>query len=568
MNSIITEVAPSEVEADEVTSPVPESVPAPDGDGPDTPPEQAVSERVRPVLVYVNPSTVRLEVNVRKKPKVSREFVASVKRRGVLVPMLGYYDAEGEVVIRDGQRRILAAQRAGLDEAPALVWPSREALDTNQVERDRIIDQVTANSNRENLSEADEADAIQQLALTGLEATVIAKELAVPAARVNAAITVAGSDFARKVVEKQQITLDQAAVIAEFEGDKDAVATLLHSAEYDPDRFAHQAQRLRDKRERAEALRAEVESYTVQGIPLVEAPPRYDNRTANAYLHELQFEDGSKVTVENYTGKPGYAICIVPGYGNPEVGHVVTEWRSHGLRRITHGGAVQGKLTESEKAARREVVANNKEWDSAEKVRREWLTTLLSRKTLPKDADQFVAYMATERATDFGRSLTNGTAATLLGMEPKYRALATYLAGNPSKARQVMFALAVAAGELALDRSSWRRPSEVDKVFLNWLTSWGYTTSRVEDIIANPAKPKATPSRRAKKAAPEVEALTEVSTEAEADAQVEADAGPEVETTGEPEASTEAESAPEVEGDAPTPEAEVEADVEFEADAA
>ena len=525
MNTITTDTAPTDVEPDEATSPVPESAPEPGGDGPATPPEPTTaSAPIRPVLVYVNPSTVKVEVNVRKKPKVPREFVASVKRRGVLVPMLGYFDADGEVVIRDGQRRILAAQKAGRDEAPALVWPSRAALDDNQVERDRIIDQLTANSNRENLTESDEADAIQQLALTGLEATVIAKELALPVARVNAAVTVAESAFARKVVEKRQITLDQAAVIAEFEGDEDAVRTLLYSAENDADRFAHQAQRFRDKREQEHALRTEVESYTSRGIPLVEAPPRYDNRTANAYLHEVQFEDGTQVTAENYADKPGYAICIVPGYGNPSVGHVVTEWRSHGLRRITHGGAVQGKLTEQEKADRREVVANNKEWDSAEKVRREWLTTLLSRRTLPKDADQFVAYMATERPTDFARSLTNGTAATLLGIEPKPGALAKHVAANPSKARQVMFALAVAAGELALDRGSWRRPSDRDKVFLNWLTSWGYTTSRVEDIIANPAKPKASRSRRAKTAEPTPEALTEATAEDQATADVESTA--------------------------------------------
>lgn len=569
MNTIITDIAPTEVEPDEATSQVPESVPEPDGDGPDTPPEPtAANAEARPVLVFVNPSTVKVEVNVRKKPKVPREFVASVKRRGVLVPMLGYFDAEGEVVIRDGQRRILAAQKAGRDEAPALVYSNREALDTNQVERDRIIDQVVANSNRESLTEADEADAIQQLALTGLEATVIAKELAVPAARVTAAITVAGNAFARKTVEKRQITLDQAAVIAEFEGDEDAVRNLLRTAENDPDRFAHEAQRLRDKRARIARLEAAVESFTSQGIPLVEAPPRYDNRTANAYLHEVQFEDGTPVTLLNYKGKPGHAVCIIPNYGNPEVGHVVTEWRSHGLRRITHGGAVQGKMTEQEKAQRREVVANNKEWDSAEKVRQEWLTTLLSRRTLPRDAEQFIAYMATERPTDFGRSLTSGTAATLLGMEPKHGALAKHVAANPAKARQVMFALAVAAGELALDRSSWRYVQEDDKVFLNWLKAWGYTTSRVEDIIAAPVKPKASRSR-AKKAEAEVEALTEATTEVEADAPVEpVEAG--VEAPVEPDTDTEAEVAPEPEpgADAEPDDDEADSEPEFEADAA
>jgi ParB family chromosome partitioning protein len=564
MNTITDTITPEAEQDEAIVQPVPGTGTQPEvepdpGDDDPTPAATAVA---RPVLVFVNPSAVKVEVNVRKKVTVTREFVASIKRRGVVNAMGGYFDADGDPVIRDGHRRILGAQKAGVTEAPAMIYPNRDAfLDTNEAERERIIGQVTANSHSEALTEAEEADAIQQLTLTGMEATVIAKELAVKPARVTAALAVASSDFARKVIEKRQITLDQAAVVAEFEDSADDVATLLHTAEYDADRFAHEAQRLRDKRERAAAFQTELDEYAAKGIPLVEAPPRYDNRTADAYLHELQTEDGKPVTVENYAGKPGYAIAVVNNYGSPKIGHVITEWRSHGLRRITHGGAVQGKLTEAEKADRREVVANNKEWDSAETVRREWLTTLLSRKTLPKDADQFVAYMATERHYDFGKSLDNGTAATLLGIEPKPGALAKFVAANPAKARQVMFALAVAAGELALDRGSWRRPSDRDKVFLNWLTSWGYTTSRVEDIVANPAQPKASRSRRAKAVKPTAEALPEVTAEVEDTTSAEPDAGPEVEAAIEQDG---------IEEDAIESDVEraVAADEEFEADAA
>lgn len=514
MNTITDTIVTNDAEeVDTIVQPEPETGTRPEvePDPGDDDPSPAVTVTTRPVLVFVDPSTVKVEVNVRKKVTVTREFVASIKRRGVVNAMGGYFDADGAPVIRDGHRRILGAQKAGVAEAPAMIYPNRDAfLDSNEAERERIIGQVTSNSHSEALTETDEADAIQQLTLTGMEATVVAKELAIKPARVTAALAVAANDFARKVIEKRQITLDQAAIIAEFEDSADDVATLLRTAENDADHFAHEAQRLRDKRERAAAFQAELDEYAAKGIPLVEAPPRYDNRTADAYLHELQTDDGQPVTVENYEGKPGYAIAVVNNYGSPKIGHVVTEWRSHGLRRITHGGAVQGKLTEAEKADRREVVANNKEWDSAEIVRRDWLTTLLTRKTLPKDVEQFVAYMATERAFDFAKSLANETAATLLSIEPKHGALAKFVTANPAKARQVMFALAVAAGELALHRGSWRRPSDHDRAFLNWLSAWGYITSRVEDIIAKPVK-TATRSRRRK-------ATTEVTVEAAAEA--------------------------------------------------
>lgn len=448
-----------------------------------------VPDSSRPSLVFVDPATVTVETNVRKTPRVGREFVASVKRHGVLVAMRGYVGADGKPVIRDGLRRILAAQKAGVTEAPAIIYPNRDALlSTEDAERERIIEQISTNSNREALTDAEEADAIQQLALSGLEPTVIAKELAVKRARVNAALTVAGNDTARRVVERRQITLDQAAVIAEFSDDPQAVKMLTGVATDSPHGFAHEAQRIRDRKARARAEQEFVDDLTARGIPLVDAPDEHDKRSKDAYLADLQDEDGKPLDPADWEGKPGHAVALRTRWGTWRPAHVITDWRSHGLRLTTRGGAVTGKLTEQEKQARREVVTNNKEWDSAETVRREWITGLLSRRGLPKDADQFTAHMATARAAAFAKSLESGLAATLLGIQPNPGALATYLAANPAKARQVTFALAVAAGELSLDRWSWRRHDRRDREFLNWLTAWGYTTSRVEDIIAKPVQ--------------------------------------------------------------------------------
>ena len=41
-------------------------------------------------------------------------------------------------------------------------------------------------------------------------------------------------------------------------------------------------------------------------------------------------------------------------------------------------------MTEQAKAARQEVIEGNKSWRAAEPVRREWIRTLLARKTTPK----------------------------------------------------------------------------------------------------------------------------------------------------------------------------------------
>ncbi len=499
MNTIITESDPVEVDERALLDgdPGTEPDPGPEDDGPD--PSPASAPAPRPVLRFVDPATVKVETNVRKTPKVPREFVASVKRHGVLVAMRGYFDADGEPVIRDGLRRILAAQKAGVTEAPALIYPSRDALaSTEEAERERIIEQMNANSNREALTEAEEADAIQQLALTGLEATVIAKELAVKPTRVSAALAVAASDAARKAVARDEVTLDQAAVIAQFEDDPASVKALTAIARTQPGQFAHEAQRIRDRKARERAEQEFVDDLTARGIPIVEAPDEHDKRSADAYLSELQDADGTALTIEAWEGKPGFAVALRTRYGSWRPTAVITDWRARGLRLTTRGGGVIGKKTEAEKAEMRTVIHNNKEWDSAETVRREWIATLLSRKALPKDADLFVAHMATERRFAFRNSLESGTAATLLGLEPRPGALATHLAANPTKARLILFALAVAAGELALSRQSWRRPQAEDRTFLGWLTAWGYETSRVEDIIAKPAADKPKRARRAK----------------------------------------------------------------------
>src|SRR3546814_18151791 len=48
-------------------------------------------------------------------------------------------------------------------------------------------------------------------------------------------------------------------------------------------------------------------------------------------------------------------------------------------------------MTDEQKAERRTLIANNKAWASAQVVRREWLTTLLSRKKLHQDTAAVIA---------------------------------------------------------------------------------------------------------------------------------------------------------------------------------
>ena len=75
-------------------------------------------------------------------------------------------------------------------------------------------------------------------------------------------------------------------------------------------------------------------------------------------------------------------------------------------------------MTAEAKAERREVIANNKAWDAARPVRRQWLTAFLARRTAPKDAPQWIAATLASCAHDVRRAMEDGhqTALELLGL--------------------------------------------------------------------------------------------------------------------------------------------------------
>ncbi|MFJ3385615.1 MULTISPECIES: ParB/RepB/Spo0J family partition protein [unclassified Curtobacterium] len=89
-------------------------------------------------VVRVDPATLIVAANVRSNTKVTKEFIASVKLHGVLVPITAQ-EAEDGLRVVDGQRRTLAAVEAGLAEVPVfVVAPLEDAA--------RIVDQVVVNS--------------------------------------------------------------------------------------------------------------------------------------------------------------------------------------------------------------------------------------------------------------------------------------------------------------------------------------------------------------------------------------------------------------------------------------
>jgi ParB family chromosome partitioning protein len=85
----------------------------------------------------------------------------------------------------------------------------------------------------------------------------------------------------------------------------------------------------------------------------------------------------------------GATFVDVYGTTDVKVSYYLTDPKAAGFHR--YGQTAKEPMTEEQKAERKTLIANNKAWDWAETVRREWLGEFLTRKTLPKDAPQFIA---------------------------------------------------------------------------------------------------------------------------------------------------------------------------------
>jgi ParB family chromosome partitioning protein len=157
----------------------------------------------------------------------------------------------------------------------------------------------------------------------------------------------------------------------------------------------------------------------------------------------------------------------------------------------------EAEQAEAKKRERRIVVTLNKLGAAASGVRRAWVATLLSRKTLPRGAATFVAdclardsYMLTQQNRD-------EVTAELLGIDAAavHQAVSDLPEGSDNRAMVIALALVLASLEGRTGKDAWRHPAPVrepgdDRIYyghsvtsgdyLRFLAANGYTLSAVE----------------------------------------------------------------------------------------
>ena len=160
----------------------------------------------------------------------------------------------------------------------------------------------------------------------------------------------------------------------------------------------------------------------------------------------------------------------------------------------------EAEQAEAQKRERRIVVNLNKLGAAATGVRRQFVTTLLARKTLPKGAASFVAdclardsYMLTQHNRD-------EVAAELLGIDAAkvHAAVSDLPASSDNRALVIALGLVLGALEARTGKDAWPNPAPVrepgdDRIYyghsvtsgdyLRFLAANGYTLAPVEEVI-------------------------------------------------------------------------------------
>src|ERR1022692_4732305 len=308
--------------------------------------------------------------NVRTDLDLGEEFCSSVAEAGVRIPLQVTYDEAGGFRVVEGHRRLAAAVKAGLTEVPCDVDPGGASDEAGQ-----YLDMLIANGDayRKNFTPVEEAAALFAAHEAGATRTRLRKATGRKAAEIKTALAVGGISGDTRAAASDlasQLTLDELALLAEFDGDPAAVGKLLEAFRHGYT-AEHVAERIRqDRAEAAEhdRLAAELEAA---GIMVTDDLPDGAVRLSGL-LH-----DGEDLTAEAHAGCPGRGVYF-PSW-NPlqpvhyctsptENGHTV---QTFGLPRGSGGTVIPDALPDDPPAdtppdpGRRLVIDGNKAWRAA-----------------------------------------------------------------------------------------------------------------------------------------------------------------------------------------------------------
>ncbi|WP_147304974.1 hypothetical protein [Subtercola boreus] len=334
------------------------------------------------------------------------------------------------------------------------------------------------------------------MALEGVTVEAIAKSAATTKNTVTGALTIGRSKAASVYAGYGNVSFDRLLLVAEFEGDEDAINAV---TDCDDEDLAYVAQECRDENARLARQAEVVTALEADGVTVVTSW-NYSTMAHLSRLTDAADDDTERPTLdpETHAACDGHAVFLTVnglGEGDTETVPLCTKPELHQsiYRSYRTPTSEPVELTEEEadaqaeakRAERRTLVANNRAWDTSQTLRKEWIVEFLTRKKLPTDAAAFVAVTLTRHSYDVTGD-NSGGAAVFLGHEGYVarEALATMVEATPTKAGYVSLAVALSARENRTSRESWRNPNVSDEAYLLQIEKWGHKLSAVERIAA------------------------------------------------------------------------------------
>jgi len=457
--------------------------------------------------------------NVREDLKLTPEYLAFTADNGVLLPLRITIHRDGEQEtyrVIDGHRRLAAALKTGVDEVPYDLVSERSGDEAGQ-----YLDMFAADRHHESLTQLEQADALFAASEAGATRTRIRKATGLKAGQVKMALAAAKlTGETRASIDElndersEQMSLEDLAILAEFQDDPDALSQLMQAAVY-YDGLEHQAERLRQERaDRAahEKLRADLEAG---GLTITDGLP------PGAVRLTFLKQDGEPLTAESHATCPGRGAfftrwdltapvhyCTDPGqYGHQQpagttsglAGQSVPGLGSPGPGLPTPGPGVPPAENAEAAAERRRVIEGNRAWRAAATVRHRWLSEqLFAGRSAPREVDVFIARQLLTMPDVLYKYLAPapGTSAftTVTGKKAPQMAEGC-AAAAARKLPLLMLAPIVAAYEHALSvaagsETSWRDlrfspcSRSVAGAYFTFLASIGYQLSSIEQAVA------------------------------------------------------------------------------------
>ncbi len=386
--------------------------------------------------------------------------------------------------------------------------PCDLAADRERDEAGQFLDMYAANHHRKGLTALEEADALFGASANGATKTRIRKATGLDREQVGAALGAAKmSGTARETAQAfgYAITLEQLALLAEFDGDEEAVGRLTtafcdgRSGEHVAERIRQERAELAEHERLAEQLRSDGYAITT------EIPP-------NATMLHALVHDDQELTPEAHAACPGRGVYFSP-YQPLQPCHYCTDPEANGhasryqatplpdLRdENTDTGTGDGTGTGSEPAAdpgRKLVVEGNRAWTAACTVRRRWLTeVLLPRRTAPKEAMPFITAQLLAMPGPLRDALTSAPRSDLFRELTKGNFRPAEVEAWPaSRLPLVLLAVVAAAYEDRMGgesgKATWRTdrysPCTRDEAgtWFRFLAGIGYELSLIEQGVAD-----------------------------------------------------------------------------------